>query len=301
MELVANQSASQKKLICAESSAGFFNELGHSIVWLKLHSKQEQSSILCFATQLVLDSLEQGYIMLIGIKLIHLLQVFRRHGADQLEKTPFVCTELAFSHFIKRGNVLSNFVFRVIIGVVFFFSGLKTVENKSLEVTRELRIQFSSQVLVIAVEEFLFQNLHFLVGSTANDGIQECLVGANALACLHEHITLGFIRRNSQKLEGRTEVTISTLLSHQVLQFLSVDLFVTESDLATIFGAQKSKLFDQPQFIGSKAFASFVNALDSVVDAVVNCIRRKVALVNDGRIKIERHGSLLGLRSCLGR
>ena len=55
-------------------------------VRLELHSKEEDGGLLGFARHFVLDGLEQGDVVLVGIELIDLFQMLGRRLGDELEE-----------------------------------------------------------------------------------------------------------------------------------------------------------------------------------------------------------------------
>jgi hypothetical protein len=195
-------------------------------------------------SELSLECLEQSVSVLFSIRKVDSLEVLGWTSDENLEETSFVSSKGALAGVIDGLDILLDKVLVVEIGVKLFLSSLEAVEDELLQVSTELRIQNTTQVLASVIKVLCLQNIDFFVGSTAYEGVKNEFISSKTLASHGDHVTLHFMNRNGQELKSGSKVSSTFALDYS-LELFALYFRIPTGNLAAVLSILGSKSLDE--------------------------------------------------------
>jgi len=196
-------------------------------------------------SELSLECLEQSVSVLFSIRKVDSFEVLGRTSDENLEETSFVGSKEGALAGVPDGlDILLDKVLVVEIGVKLLLGSLEAVEDELLQVSAELRIQNTAQVLASVIKVLRLQNIDFFVGSTAYEGVKNEFISSKTLASHGDHVTLHFMNRNGQELKSGSKVSSTFALDYS-LELFALYFRVPTGNLAAVLSILGSKSLDE--------------------------------------------------------
>jgi hypothetical protein len=136
--------------------------------------------------------------------------------------------------------------------IVFLLDSLEVSKDQSFKDFSQLRVENNAQVLVKQLKVRLLHDIDILVGATANDSVEQSLIGSQTSNGPVNHAALGLVGRTRQELQGGTKIPLASFALHDILELLAKHFLVLDGHFATHLGCHGSHGYQEASVVGTK-------------------------------------------------